>query len=440
MALCLVVEDQELQRRTLEATLRDAGYQVITAGTAEEGRRFCRSHYPDAVLLDLGLPDADNGLDVISDLLDAAPLTRIIILTGHDSVREAVEALRRGARHYLVKPWDREELMLIVRREVAAGLSEAIRRRDNNSEVFWGSNPEMRRVATHLERLKASEHTPVLIEGETGTGKEVVARELHRLSQTLGAFVALNCAAIPSELLESELFGHEKGAFTGAENRRRGVAELADDGTLFLDEIGEMAAGLQAKLLRFLQDRKFRRVGSETEQFSRCRLVSATHADLESHLKSGDFRSDLFFRLAVVRLHLPPLRERCEDILPLTGFLLERIAKRLGRRPIPLSPRAERAIVTHSWSGNVRELANRLERAMVLGSGDQIGSADLDLDADTFPSTNVPGEILTDPARLRTLLDEEKWNLAAVARRLGVERHHVTYRMQTFGIERPKAQ
>ncbi len=436
MALCLIVEDQDLQRRVLEVTLREAGYQVIAAGTAEESLRFCRSHHPDAVLLDLGLPDAD-GMDVISELLDGAPLTRIIVLTGNDSVREAVEALRRGARHYLVKPWDREELLLIVQREVSVALTEAIRSRNDDSEIFWGSSPQMRQVASHLERLKESEHTPVLIEGETGTGKEVVARELHRLSNPQGSFVALNCAAIPTELLESELFGHEKGSFTGAEHRRRGVAELADGGTLFLDEIGEMAPALQAKLLRFLQDRKFRRLGSEEEQISRCRLVAATHADLETRLDSGEFRQDLFFRLAVVRLHLPPLRNRTEDILPLTAFLLQRISKRLGRKPVPLSHQAEQAIIAHSWSGNIRELANRLERAMVLCRNDRIDAVDLDLAGTSIETSFRRNEVFQHPERLLALLDEEDWNLAAVARRLGVKRHQVTYRVQVMGLVRP---
>ncbi|MCP4897110.1 MAG: sigma-54-dependent Fis family transcriptional regulator, partial [bacterium] len=332
MALCLIVEDQHLQRKTLHATLHDAGYQALACACGKEGLALCAEHRPEMVLLDLGLPDID-GLDLIPPLLDASPLTRIVVLTGRDSVSEAVAALRAGARHYLVKPWDREELLLVLGREVAAVTQEEVRRRSGSTDVFWGANPGMREVRNAIERLAESQWTPVLLRGETGTGKEVVARELHRLTNPPGSLVILNCAAIPGELMESELFGHERGAFTGADTRRRGLVELADEGTLLLDEVGEMAPHLQAKLLRFLQGGSFRRLGSESELHSRCRVVASTHADLEAMQNEGDFREDLYYRLAVVSLHLPPLREREEDLLPLTHYLLERISLQLGRPP-----------------------------------------------------------------------------------------------------------
>ncbi len=434
MALCLLVEDQPLQRKTLCKTLSDAGYQAIAGSCGREGLRLCAEHRPEAVLLDLGLPDVD-GLELIPELLDASPLTRIVVLTGRDSVREAVTALRAGARHYLVKPWDREELLLILGREVAAVTREEVRRRDDEDQVFWGVNRAMCSVRDALGRLAEAPMTPVLIRGETGAGKEVVARELHRLTDPPGAYVTLNCAAIPAALLESELFGHEKGAFTGADSRRRGLVELADRGTLLLDEIGEMAGHLQAKLLRFLQGGSFRRLGSETELTSRCRVVASTHADLETMLGDGRFRSDLYYRLAVVAVELPPLRNREEDLLPLAYFIMGRIAQRLGRRPKPLSRRAEVAIGAHPWPGNVRELANRIERALVLGGHSRIEPADLGFDPDKIGTGGNAECVLRDAARLRSVLEHEGWNISRAARRLGVARHRVKYRVHKHGLK-----
>ncbi len=435
MALCLVVEDQPLQRKTVMATLREAGYQVLGCGSGAQALARCQEHRPEAILLDLGLPDVD-GLDLIPELLERAPLARILVLTGHDNVTEAVTALRAGARHYLVKPWDREELLLVLEREVRALNREETLKRESGSEIFWGAGAQVHTLREHLGRLAAAPDTPVLVLGGTGTGKEVVARELHRLTAASRPFVAVNCSAVPAELMESELFGHERGAFTGAECRRRGVVELADGGTLFLDEVADMAPRLQAKLLRFLQDGSFRRLGSEAELTSGCRVVAATQADVDGLREQGGFREDLYFRLAVVRLHLPALRDRQEDMLPLANFLIERIARRLGKPLKPLSPRSEIAMLGHPWPGNIRELANRIERALVLGAGAQIEPEDLDLSRIDSPLT-AAGDILGDAARLRLLLETEGWNLSAVARRLGVERHRVKYRIGKLGLQRP---
>jgi DNA-binding NtrC family response regulator len=436
MALCVVVEDQALQRRNLVVTLREAQYQVLEAETGKVALEAIATHLPEAVLLDLGLPDAE-GLDLVPRILQVSPMSRIIVLTGRNSVAESVAALRAGARHYLVKPYDREELLVVVEREVGAVNLEMARDRERRTNVFWGADPAMTAIARHLDRLADSAWTPVLLHGETGTGKEVIARELHRRSHTSGAFVAVNCAAVPSGLMESELFGHERGAFTGAAMRRRGMVELAEDGTLFLDEVSEMESHLQAKLLRFLQDGGFRRLGSETELSSRTRVVAATNLDLDELQRSERFRLDLFYRLAVVLLEIPPLRERAGDLLPLTRFLLERIAGGLGRPPRPLSPRAEAAVCRHPWPGNVRELGNRLERALVLGTGEMIEPEDLDLAGDGARSSAGSSMASIDPAALRRLLEDEDWNLAAVARRLGVPRHRVKYRVARLGLGRP---
>ncbi len=436
MALCLVVEDEVIQRRSLQRLLEENGCQVLTCATGADALDTVVDHLPELVLLDLGLPDAD-GIELLPKLLAASPLSRVIVLTGNDSVRDAVAALRAGARHYLVKPWDQEELLTVLARERAAVDLEELRRRESDEAIYWGTNRTLASVREMLHNLASSPMTPVLIVGETGTGKEAIARELHRLTSSGGPFVPLNCAAIPRELMESELFGHEKGAFTGADSRRRGVVELANRGTLFLDEVGEMAVELQAKLLRFLQDGSFRPVGAEAELRTRCRVIAATNANLERALEEERFRADLYYRLSVVTLTLPPLRERPEDLLPLAHFLLQRIAHRLGRKPRPFGPRAEAAILGHRWPGNVRELANRIERALVLGNTPAIEPEDLGLNPAEEGTAPRPIAALEDPARLRRLLEEEGWNLSRAARRLGVERHRLKYRVQKFGLRRP---
>ncbi|MGC4115294.1 MAG: sigma-54 dependent transcriptional regulator [Myxococcales bacterium] len=436
MALCLVVEDEPRQRAVLDGTLRAEGYETLGAGTAAEALALASKHHPELILLDLGLPDGD-GLEVLPELLATCRLARVIVLTGRDSVRSAVSALRAGARHYLVKPWDRDELLLVVAREARAVDLAEQRERDDHSSIFWGHHDELQRISRELRKVASSPLTPVLIQGETGTGKEVLARELHRQSQCTGLFVALNCAAVPAGLIESELFGHERGAFTGADARKRGVVELARDGTLFLDEIAELPVDLQPRLLRFLQDHSFRRVGGEDELNSRCRVVAATHRDLTAAQSNGRFRTDLYYRLAVVNLRLPPLRDRRDELLPLASLLVRQIAQGLGRPPRPLSPDAEQALLAHGWPGNIRELRNRLERSLVLGEDQQICAQDLDL----RPGSTTPPLAGDDdePARLRKALAAERWNVSRAARRLGVARHWLRYRMQVFGIAKPAA-
>lgn len=433
MALCLVVEDDERQRTILEQTLRAGGFETLGARDGQSALSACALHRPEVILLDLGLPDI-GGLDLLPMLQSRFPLTRIVVLTGLDSVATAVAAMRAGARHYLTKPWRREELLVVIEREVhAVDLAESQERRSRGDEaVYWGTHPDMLTLRGQLAKLAAAPRTAVLIEGETGSGKEVIAQELHRQTAARGAFVALNCAAVPSELLESELFGHERGAFTGADARRRGVAELAREGTLLLDEVADLPLGLQAKLLRFLQEARFRRVGGEEEIASPCRVVAATHRDLQALVQAGKFRSDLFFRLSVVRLRLPALRHRRADILPLCQYLLERIARSLGRLPRSLSPTAEQGVLAHSWPGNIRELANRIERALVLGDDIMIQPNDLDLGSESAASSDS-GQ-LPEPVRLRQALERNRWNLARTARELGVERHWLRYRVQKYRL------
>ncbi len=432
MGLCLVVEDDASQRMLLRATLSTAGHRTAEAADGFAALRAVRETPPDVILLDLGLPDAD-GLELIPKLLAAAPLSRIVVITGQDSVATAVGALRSGARHYLVKPWDREELLVVVGREFRAVQADQARALLDGGSVFWGNAPQLEAIRGKLQKIARSPFTPVLLSGETGAGKEVVARELHRLAAPPGPFIPVNCAAVPDELLESELFGHERGAFTGAQARRRGLAELADGGTLFLDEVGDMSLSLQAKLLRFLQDHRFFRVGGEQEISIRCRVVAATNRDLETMMQAGVFRSDLYYRLAVVTLHLPSLRERREDIVPLAYHLQREIAAEVAKDPRQLSPAAELALVRHTWPGNVRELRNRLERALILGTEATIQPSDLDL------APGSPGrteDAIDEPERLRRVLEEEGWVVARAARRLGVARHWLRYRIKKYGLTR----
>ncbi len=438
MALCLIVDDDADHRDIVAQTLRAEGYETACVGDGAGAAEACRELEPQIVLLDLGLPDAD-GLAIIPELLAASPLSRILVVTGRDSVGSAVAALQAGARHYLIKPWDRDELLLAIGRECRAVDRLEQERRQDSGGVYWGSNPTMVQLRASLDKLASSARTAVLIEGPTGAGKEVVARELHRLTAPGGLFVAVNCAGIPGELLESELFGHERGAFTGAESRRRGMVELARDGTLFLDEIAEMSPALQAKLLRYVEDQNYRRVGGEEVLNSRCRVVAATHRNLDEWVDSGRFRQDLYFRLTVVRLRLPPLSDRSSDIVPLAYALLHVMARSLGRPTKQLSPSAETAVVAYPWPGNVRELRNRLERALVLGDGVQIHPSDLELPVTGAQVRRVKAR-QGEADRLLEALGAESWNVARTARILGVRRHWLRYHMRKCGITRPDNQ
>jgi two-component system response regulator AtoC len=435
MALCLIVEDDDLQSDVIASTLQVERFETLSAASGAAALNACHEFRPQVILLDLGLPDID-GLALIPQLLKASPLSRIIVLTGRDSARAAVDALRAGARHYLVKPWEQDELLLVVERESSAVDSMEHQQREGAAGVYWASHPAIGRLRQDLTKLAEAPWTPVLIQGPTGSGKEVIARELHRLTAPGGLFVPVNCAAIPGDLLESELFGHERGAFTGADVRRRGLVELAREGTLFLDEIAEMSRHLQAKLLRYLEGQRFRRLGGEDELHTRCRIVAATHRDLEELVRTGRFREDLFFRLAVVRQALPALKECQTDIVPLARFLLAGLARSMGRATKRLSPAAEAGLAEHDWPGNIRELRNRLERAVVLSEGDELQLSDLELPRGTFHGLSSEGAD-GEAARLRQALEDAKWNVARAARSLGVPRHWIRYHMSKHGLARP---
>jgi len=358
------------------------------------------------VLTDLKMPRVD-GLTVLRTLQAEQPEVEVVVLTAHGSVDSAVEAMKLGAFDYLQKPISSPtELRLLAERALErqrARASAEARKRDGEQPLTYGA-PAMKTVVTALEKVSATDAT-VLLLGESGTGKEVAARSVHRWSRRgEGPFIAVNCAALSASLLESELFGHEKGAFTGAVARRRGRIELADGGTFFLDEVGELEPTLQAKLLRVLQERAFERVGGTQTVTANVRWIAATNRDLQKMVAEGGFREDLYHRLAVFPVQIPPLRDRREDVLPLADLLLSQATAQIGRGPMRLSDSAKRALLDASWTGNVRELANTLERAAILADGDEVSEEHVLL----FP-TGTPAVATTSAATTpRSMADIER--------------------------------
>jgi len=368
----LVVDDEESIRFTLKRALEREGYAVVLTRDGEEGVKVAQEPSIELVLLDVRLPVLD-GLAALARIKAARQELPVIMMTAYGTLSTAVEAMKRGAYDYITKPFDIEELLILVRRafEVKALSQEVVRLRESLKEQFdaggvVGQSPRMQEVFKLVGKVAASDVT-VLLRGESGTGKELIARAIHYHSRRLGRpFVAVNCAAIPKELLESELFGHEKGAFTGASALKRGKFELADGGTLFLDEIGDMDLGLQAKILRVLQEKEIERVGGEGAIPVDVRIIAASNQDLEVAVERRAFREDLLYRLNVVTIELPPLRERKEDIPLLVEHFLRRYAEEQGEAPKIICPEAMALLLAYSWPGNVRELENVVKRAGVL--------------------------------------------------------------------------
>jgi DNA-binding NtrC family response regulator len=390
----LIVEDKDSLRAVLRKTLEARGYSVRDAADAYEGRRLLQAERFLVVLTDLRLP-AGSGLDVLRAAREADPETPVIVMTAFGTIEEAVQAMKDGAADFLTKPVDTGHLVLLVDRAMDRRrlFAEYVLLKDEHQRRFGlpkvlGEDPALKESILAIQRAAATD-TTVLILGESGTGKELMARSLHQLSKRAkGPFVAINCAAIPEALLENELFGHEKGAFTGAGARKAGRAELAHQGTLFLDEIGDLPLPLQGKILRLVQERQFERVGGMQTITVDVRLVAATNRDLKGAVARREFREDLFFRLSVFPVEIPPLRRRRGDVLLLADALLLRYAAEMGRRGLRFSEAARTALQRHSWPGNVRELQNSIERAAILCDGLEIGPQHLRLDP---PDATGPG-------------------------------------------------
>lgn len=463
----LIVDDDESLLRLLRHWLEKLDYKISIATRAAACLEILEHTLPDVVLLDLKLPDQQD-LDTLQAIRKRCPQVPVLMSTSEGEVSTVVRAMQLGAWDYLHKPLQRTKLITTLGNAVQHArttlqIADLSRRAEGGHPRIIGQSPPMQRLFGQLDRVAPSEIT-VLVRGESGTGKELVAQALHESShRSEGPFVAVNCAAIPESLQESELFGHEKGAFTGAESRREGRFEQAEGGTLFLDEVAELSPSLQASLLRVLQERTYFRVGGSNEQTADVRIVAATHRDLRTMVRSGQFREDLFYRLAVFELQLPPLRARDGDIALLAEGILHEMATRHRRGQVILSPGAEAAILGYAWPGNVRELRNALERATVLCEGGVIQHSDLpaDLHASLSPNPSVQAsapEVNTAPegpsqapasaspaATPATLYEIEKQsildaleasngNLSEVTRRLNIPRSTLYRRLRAYGL------
>ncbi len=430
----LIVEDDPGLQAQLRWCFEDQ-YEVVTAGDRKSAIAQLRRFEPDVVTVDLGLPprpaDSDEGFETVQEILSLAPATKVIVVTGNDDRESAVTSVGLGAYDFYQKPVDPEILGLIVARAfIVRELEEENRillRGAHGSPLdgIIAGSPGMLKVCRTIERLAPTDVTAMLL-GESGTGKEVLVRSLHSLShRSSGPFVAINCAAIPENLLESELFGYEKGAFTGAARQNLGKIEYANGGTLVLDEIGDLPGSLQAKLLRFLQERVIERVGGRKEIPVDVRVVCATHRDLRQLIAEGTFREDLFYRITEITVEIPPLRERVGDAVLLGRVLLERFARDLGRSFRGFSKDALEAMERYEWPGNVRELENRIKRAAVMADGNQITAADLELSADVDRL----------PFNLREV--RETAEREAIARAISHSNSNLSKAAEILGITRP---
>lgn len=380
--LIYLVDDDENLRVLVERWLRREGYDVCTLRDGVQCLAALGEDVPEAICLDMNMPGL-SGLETLERIREHNPALPVVVLTADDTAATAVQAMKLGAHDYLTKPLDQTKLITTLKNAIAHGrLAMRVTQLEREVEGrgyagIAGTSPAMKTVFRQMDRLAVSD-VSVIIHGESGTGKELVARAIHQnSSRQRGPFVAVNSAAIPEQLLESELFGHEKGAFTGAANRRIGRFEEANRGTMFLDEIGELSPPVQAKLLRVLQERTFQRVGGSATIQSDFRLITATHRNLEEEVKAGRFREDLFFRLAVFELELPPLRRRKEDVPVLAQVFIRQNKEKSGGRVDGISPSALAVLLRHDWPGNVRELQNVIQRAMVVATGEEIEATDL---------------------------------------------------------------
>jgi DNA-binding NtrC family response regulator len=428
----LLIEDDEVLGEALTQRLRLEGFATRWARSLAQGEAALREGPPPrAVLCDMRLPDG-SGEALLLRLLPELGAVPVIAMTAYGGVEQAVRLIRAGADDYLIKPFDIEVLLDKLRALPGPAAPRAVAAAPEG----WRSSP-MRALDQALHRLAVTA-TPVLLLGESGAGKEVTARRLHALGPRAAApFVAINCAAIPRDLLESEVFGHERGAFTGATERRAGAAERAGAGTLLLDEVAELERTLQAKLLRLLDQRRYTRLGGARELSLEARVVAATNADLAARVRAGLFREDLYFRLAVVELRVPPLRERSEDLDALADALLAAAAEEAGRRRLTLSPAARAALHAHPWPGNVRELRNRLARAAVLGEGPDLSPADLfpgPILPDADPATLVEAREAAEREHIRRVLARCGGRVGAAAKVLGIGRTTLWERVRRLGL------
>lgn len=448
----LVVDDEAATRRLMEQTLKKQGYEILTASNGDEGLKKVMDESPDIVLLDIQLPGMD-GISVLQKIREINKDSIVIMATAMDDLKVAVNAMRLGAYDYISKPFHIDDLNLTVnkametsrlRREVSTLKEE--RSRELGIEKIIGVSAHVQEMLAMVKKISASEASTVLIQGESGTGKELIAKALHYESNRRDKpFMAINCSAVPENLLESELMGHEKGAFTDAKTMRKGLFELADGGTVFLDEIGDMPLQMQTKLLRILEERSFRRVGGTKDIEVDVRIISATNKDLAKGVEDGSFRKDLYYRLQVIPLYLKSLRERKDDIVPLVNYFIAYFNKKFHKDVKKISPDAEKLIIEYAWPGNVRELKNVVERVMLLGDGDILTIEHLPVEMTTraqepagaFTFKLPPEGIAIEEVErelLKQALDLTSYNQTKAAKKLGVGVDALRYRMKKFGF------
>ncbi len=452
MAAILIVEDEAKMRRLLELNLGEQGFSTHAAADAESGLALLGREKIDLVLTDFRLPGM-SGLEFLQAVKQRNAALPVVMMTAYGTVESAVEAMKHGASDYILKPFSLEELALVIRKELEAhnlreenrSLREALRQRYQYKNIVAESDG-MQAVLAMVERVAPSQAT-VLIGGESGVGKDLVARAIHEHSQRAsGPFIKINSTAIPETLLESELFGYEKGAFSGAVNSKPGKFELADKGTLFLDEIGDVPAATQVKLLRVLQEREFERLGGTKTLKVDVRLIAATNRDLRAALEEGTFREDLYYRLNVVAIDIPPLRDRKEDIPGLVSFFLQRFAEESGGAPKQISPAALRMLMEYHWPGNVRELENIVRRAVTLAAGTRLEAGDIHLDPPRVSHNGIapvlpPGMTLEkwEQEIIREALRRADGNKSQAARALGLSRNALRYRLSQMGVQDTEA-
>ena len=445
----LIVDDSDAIQETLSGILEDEGYRVSGARSAGEARSALEHQTVEVVLLDLQLPDQD-GLELLEELQQVYVELPVIVISGHGNIASAVKATRLGAYDFLEKPLSLERIVLTVHNALdkvrMTRKLEQLSSRFQRSKRLIGESPAMRKLNLELQRAAVSD-SRILIIGENGTGKELVARQAHELSKrSRNAFVEVNCAAIPDELIESELFGHVKGSFTGASSDRAGRFEQADGGTLFLDEVADMSLKTQAKVLRVLQEQRFERVGGISSIQVDVRVLAATNKELDEEIRQNRFRQDLYFRLAVIPLHVPPVRERHEDIPLLVEYFVAHYAREIGRRPQRVTPEAMERLAEYRWPGNVRELRNFVERMMIMVPGDEITPRDLPAIMRSEPVDSVRG-LLEGSLSLRAAraafekrlierrLQQCGGNVSRTAEMLDLERSNLYRKIRAYGIE-----
>jgi DNA-binding NtrC family response regulator len=439
----LVVDDEERQREIYREILADEGYETETAASGEAALRLLDQKRFDLVLTDLNLTGM-TGVQLLSEIVGADPTVAVVLITGYPSIQSAIEATKRGVYQYLEKPVDRERLLEVV--------GDVFHQLATLKQSILGDSPATKAMVRMILKVAPSAHT-VLILGESGTGKELVAREIHKHSpRHEHPFLAVNCAALTETLLESELFGHEKGAFTDAYQQKKGLFERAHHSTLFLDEIGDTSLALQAKILRALQEREILRVGGTEAIKVDVRIIAATNRDLDQLLKEGKFREDLYYRLKVIPITCPPLRERKEDIGVLAQHFMRRAALAAGRKVLGIAPDAQAALEHYPWPGNIRQLEWAIERAVVLGEGEFVELRDLPpellqpTDAAALPVSPAGGvpPVIPEPtweehekAKIVEALQRTNWNITRAAQLLGMTFRTLQYRLEKFGIRRP---